>query len=50
VEAGQNTSTIVLRDVEGNENTRREPVPGDITGHPVAGEHKYRDLVLQVGS
>jgi hypothetical protein len=25
------------------------PVLGDITGHPVTGGNKYRDLVLQVG-
>jgi hypothetical protein len=47
VEAGYNTSTVELLDIEYDE--KESPVPGGITGPSCLWEHTYRDLVLQVG-
>jgi hypothetical protein len=48
VEAGKNTSTVALGVEEGDETGTRSV--GIYLGHPVTEGHKYRDLVLQVGS
>jgi hypothetical protein len=46
VEGGYETSTAALRGVEDDE--KRTWCLGIKLGHPVTGEHKYRDLVLQL--
>jgi hypothetical protein len=45
VEAGWNTSTVVLRVVRGD--VKKTQYPGLYLGHPVPGGYKYRDLALQ---
>jgi hypothetical protein len=47
MEAGWNTSPVALRVVEGDE--KGTACLGVYLGHPVTGEHKYRDLGLQDG-
>jgi hypothetical protein len=47
VEAGQNSSTVALRVVRGDEKGTQ--CPGVYLGHPVSGGYKFGDLALQVG-
>jgi hypothetical protein len=47
VEAGSNTSTVILRVVRGDEKGNQ--CVGLQLGHSVLGLYKYGDLTLQVG-
>jgi hypothetical protein len=38
-----------IRSPASRRQLKGNPVPGGITGHPVPGKYKYRDLALQVG-